>query len=527
MAHAVLAGLPLASGALAILSLPSFDLGFLGWLSLAPLLFALRQRGAIAGAGLGLLFGCLFAAGTFWWLHAIPGVTPFRFVLLMVALGLYYAVFGVLYALASRSIGSWIILGGPVLWVALEYARASLSFVALPWNFLAHSQYRYLPVIQIADLTGAFGISFILLMANQLASQLPDLLMGRSWRWRAHSLTLALTLGATLLYGWRALATSPESSEHVRVALVQANVTARYSMSPREQMAHLGAYDRLSREAAKDKLDLIVWPSSSLPAPISLWTVRMYINDVAHRTGAHLLVGGAGGDKAAPPRRGFHPFSNSEFLISPHGRLEGQYNKVHLTPFTEYVPLGGWITWPGWITTLERSFVAGDGYTLFRVGEARFGAPICWESAFADLFRRFVLNGANFMVSVTNEGAFGLTSGPQQTLAMNVFRAVENRVAIARAATTGVSAFIDSKGAIVSRVRGPDGADLFVPGFLVWNVPLSGRKTVYTLYGDVFAQAMTGAALAILLVVVFTRRRVRAVPRDSETRARSPEVSSP
>ena len=152
----------------------------------------------------------------------------------------------------------------------------------------------------------------------------------------------------------------------------------------------------------------------------------------------------------------------------------------------------------------------GNSYTLFQVSGARFGAPICWESQFPDLFRRFVRDGAQFMVSVTNEGAFGATSGPHQTLAMNVFRAVENRVAIARAATTGVSAFIDSKGKIVARVRDASGKDLFVPGVLVWDVPLSRRTTFYTLYGDVFAQVAGGVALVILLLS-----------------ARSPEVLRP
>jgi apolipoprotein N-acyltransferase len=151
------------------------------------------------------------------------------------------------------------------------------------------------------------------------------------------------------------------------------------------------------------------------------------------------------------------------------------------------------------MTRLEKSFVPGDGYKLFRVSQARFGAPICWENSFPDLFRRFVLGGANFMASVTNESAFGATAGPHQTLAMNAFRAVENRVAIARAATTGVSAFIDSRGRIVSRIKDGRGADLFVAGTLTWDVPLSRERTFYTLHGDVFAQLVAGAALLILL----------------------------
>jgi apolipoprotein N-acyltransferase len=201
------------------------------------------------------------------------------------------------------------------------------------------------------------------------------------------------------------------------------------------------------------------------------------------------------------------PYSNSQFLVSPKGELEGQYNKMRLTPFNEQVPFQGVMKWPRWITTLEKGFVPGDSYTLFQVAKARFGAPICWENNFPDVFRRFVLDGANFMVSVTNESVFGPTSGPHQTLAMVVFRAVENRVAVARSATTGVSAFIDPKGSIVSRVSDDNGEDLFVRGTLAWEVPLSEEKTFYTRHGDVFARAAGVAALCMLLFCLWRARR--------------------
>jgi apolipoprotein N-acyltransferase len=505
MQFAGLAALAIVSGLLATLSLPAFDLGWLAWIGIAPMLFALRQRGLLAGAVLGFLFGCALGAASFFWINVIDDITPMRFALAVAVFGLYYLAFGFLYALANRSIGSWIIVCGPLLWVALEYARGSLWFLAYPWNFLAHSQYQYLPLIQIADLTGAYGVSFVLIMTNQLVSQLPDLRSTVArWRWGPQAIALGVVLAATLLYGWHKLGETP-GSDHLRVAMVQANVIARNGMSRKEQMAHLGAYHRLTRQAAKQKPALIVWPSSSLPAPLAFWTIRMYVSEMAHQAGTHLLVGGAGGDKLAPAREGQLPYSNSEFLISPAGRLEGQYNKIRLTPFTEQVPLQGTVRWPRWLTTLEKSFVPGDGYTLFKVSQARFGAPICWENSFPDLFRRFVLAGANVMVSVTNEYVFGSTSGPYQTLAMNAFRAVENRVAIARAATTGISAFIDSRGRIVSRVADADGKDLFVAGVLVWDVPLATEKSFYTRHGDLFAQA--AAAVALLMVVLGAWRR--------------------
>ena len=125
---------------------------------------------------------------------------------------------------------------------------------------------------------------------------------------------------------------------------------------------------------------------------------------------------------------------------------------------------------------------------------------------FPDLFRRFVKDGANFMVSATNEGFYGPTAGPYQTLAINVFRAVENRVAIARSATTGVSAFINPDGKIVERIQDTNGKDLFVSGFLVRDVPLSNKKTFYTRYGDVFAYVLIGLTLLGVIASIAAHR---------------------
>ena len=513
----LLSALSVLSAALATLSLPSFDVSVLGWIALAPLLYALRQRGPLVGSFLGWLFGAFFGAASFFWINSIPDINPLRFGLLVGAFSVYYLVFGFLYSLASRPLRAWLIVVAPALWVAMEYARGSMSFLAYPWNFLAHSQHGVPAVIQIADVTGAYGVSFLLVMASQLASELPDL-RSASRHWRVAAGAFAVTLGATLLYGWHKL-DEPVASGRVRVAIVQANVAARAKMSPDEQFRHLAAYAELTMEAVKQRPDLVVWPSASLPAPISFWPIRFYVSEVANNAGVPVLVGGAGGDQFAPARDGELPYSNSEVLVSPKGTLVGQYNKVHLTPFTEHVPLQGLVTWPRWMTTLEKSFVAGDRYTLFQVGAGRFGAPICWENSFPDLFRRFVLGGANFMVSVTNESVFGPTSGPQQTLAMNAFRAVENRVAIARAATTGVSAFIDSRGRIVSRVKDAKGADLYVPGVIVWDVPLSQEGTFFTRYGDVFAQAAVLTALAMLFLAAFKARAGRRSARAGPTPA--------
>ena len=491
------------SGLLATVALPAYCQHWLAWIALVPLLYALRRTSVRMAAVLGFAFGAALGGASFFWVLGIADLKARHFALMVVVFSLYYTAFGALYALANRRLGAWLILIAPALWVACEYARGNFFFLAYPWNFLAHSQHENLAVIQIADITGAYGVSFVLVAVNELLSELID--RERVAHWRLPAAVTAVLLGTTLVYGWHALAVDPPFGGKLRVAIVQADVTSRNGMSLPEQMRHLAAYAELTRQAAARKPQLIVWPSSSLPGPLSYWMIGLMVSDIAGRAGAPLLVGGAGGDKFAAAREGERTFSNSEFLMSAAGTMQARYDKVRLTPFNEEVPLEDIVHWPGWLTRVQKGFVRGDAYTVFRVGEARFGSPICWENAFPDVFRRFVAGGANFMVSVTNEAVFGASSGPYQTVAMNVFRAVENRVTVARAATTGVSAFIDARGRILERVVDAAGNDLYVRGLLVRDVALAEGTTFYTRHGDAFAIAVAAAALLAIGVAAWKR----------------------
>lgn len=526
MKKTVLLGLPLVSALGAVFSLTAFESGFLAWFCLLPFLYALRQASVITGAVLGFLFGYVYGYGTFSWLPATEGVSNAQFIFLIVpTFSLFYVAFGLLYSQIRPAIGSWIIIGGPALWVALEYARANFFFLSLPWNFIAHSQYRYLSLIQISDITGMYGISFLIVMVNQFLSQvlvflsrpggcaphaIADAGLGKNWL--VSLIAVIVLISLTLFYGQQNIKLQ-EGDGHIRAALVQANVMAKDNMPPAERSEHLKAYHKLSLEAAEKKPDLIIWPASSLPAEFRSRVVRRTVQRIARESNTYLLVGGAGVEKFKPRKEGQVPYSNSEFLIAPNGRLKKRYNKIHLVPFNEYLPLQGKITWPQWITPLQYSFIRGEEHTLFEVSDAKFGTPICWEGLFSDLFRRFVKAGANFMVNVTNDGFTGRTAAPYQTLAMTVFRAVENRVVVLRASTTGVSCFIGADGDIVERIQDNAGNDIFVSGILVRDVPLYNTKTFYTTHGDIFAVAAIGVVVVSFLFSLYTRWR-----RSSEMR---------
>jgi apolipoprotein N-acyltransferase len=201
---------------------------------------------------------------------------------------------------------------------------------------------------------------------------------------------------------------------------------------------------------------------------------------------------------------------NTALFFSPEGKILGQYLKIHLVPFGEYIPLEGIIDWPHFIVPSEKKLheAPGKEYTLFDLKKAKFGVVICWEHVFPDLFRTFVKNGADFMLNITNEGWFGDTAAPHQMLAISIFRAVENRRAIARAANTGVSCFIDPHGRIASRVQDNQKKDTFVEGYLTGEIPISDHKTFYTEHGEVFTYFCI--AIASLMVAIALARGKRA-----------------
>jgi apolipoprotein N-acyltransferase len=216
-----------------------------------------------------------------------------------------------------------------------------------------------------------------------------------------------------------------------------------------------------------------------------------------------LLVGGD-----QHPRYGTREFRrekrlNNAFLLLPHGGIKQSYSKMHLLPFGEYLPYRDIFPWPSRLTSVtgRTNFLPGTEYTIFDLGEARFAAPICWESLFPEQVRQFVHRGAEFIVNITNEGWFGDTAAPHQFWMMNVFRAVENRVSVVRAANTGVSGFIDPYGRILGKVE-EQGKDSFVAGCLTKTVPLPQASTFYTLYGDVWAYGNLAVTVLFLFVAI-------------------------
>jgi apolipoprotein N-acyltransferase len=303
------------------------------------------------------------------------------------------------------------------------------------------------------------------------------------WRRAGAGLGLAaLLVAGTLTFGaWRLGEGDPPGE--ITVAMMQPAIEQPLKWNPEHTVATLGIYGNLTRAAAHEHPALIVWPETASPTVLRRDPgLLQALTELSTTSGVPLLVGTVDADGA-----GGKELRNTAFLVTERGIVE-RYDKIHLVPFGEYVPLSGVIgfvrDWAEFISELT----PGSRAVVFPGPPAPFGVVICYEGIFPALVRRFVQNGARLLVNMTNDGWFGATSGPFQHLAMYPLRAVEHRTAVVRAANTGISAYIAPSGRIV-RTMG-----LFARGNLIASVPLRTRQTLYTRFGDWLAWLAVGVS---------------------------------
>jgi apolipoprotein N-acyltransferase len=392
------------------------------------------------------------------------------------------------------------ILFAPLLWVSLEYLR-SFFLTGFPWANLGYTQYLNLPFIQMADITGTYGLSFVILLVN---ATLFDVI--RQWPKKAFPVREVVITGIILLgflfYGYVKIRTIDRQTARLpslKVGLAQGNIDQSIKWDESFQRETLRIYERLSLKVAEGKPDLIIWPETA--TPFFFQEAKEYqpiVLDIPARTNAFLLFG----TPAFKIEKGKINHYNSAFLASPSKELIGAYDKIHLVPFGEYVPLSDLLFFLGSLGEGIGNFKSGKRIYNFPLPQSKFGVLICFEIIFPDLCRRFVKEGADFLVTITNDAWFGKTSAPYQHFAIASFRAVENRVFIARAANTGISGFIDPNGRILKQGR------IFTEEAMNGTIRLSKGKTFYTLYGDVFAWLCSALSL-LLLGVAFIQKRTK------------------
>ena len=482
----------LAGAALAVaLAFPPTDWEALVWVALVPLFVTAVSCPLRVAFGWGWLYGTIHFLALLHWLDFtfrtysdIPWPLTWGPTLALAGYcGLYVgAVAGAMSWLARPSIG-WALAASPFLWVGGEWIRGHL-FGGFPWGLLGYSQYLSLPVIQLAELAGVYGVSLVIVAAN--AALAGCLVLSRRAAVKGVVLAAALLIAAVGFGAWRLSAPAPVGE--TRVAIMQPSIEQPLKFVPGHAATTVAIYLNLTRRAGAERPQLIVWPETTLPAPLARDPeMAKTLKSLSAAIGAPLLVGSIDIEGKAPPK-----LRNSAFLLTERG-IVGRYDKIRLVPFGEFVPLSGLIgfvrSWAQFIAELE----PGSRASVFSGPPAPFAVVICYEGIFPELVREFVKGGARLIVNMTNDAWFGRTAGPWQHLAMYPFRAIEHRVAVVRAANTGVSAFIAPSGHIGRHTA------LFERTVITELVPLRTVETIYSRFGDwlaYLALGVSGGALA-------------------------------
>jgi len=476
------------------LSFPDFNLAPLSWVSLIPLMIVIHKRTPAQSFLLGWISGSLGYLGILYWVNIVMTTyghlpLPVSFTLhlfLSLYLGLYVGVSMWLVRRADqRDISPALSL--PLVWVAGEYVR-SFALTGFPWAMLGYSQFRILPVIQIADITGVYGVSFLIVMTNAVGFLIiRGVLSGGHDRYPLKSASiLALLLFLTVLYGLERLDDIDEGSV-MRVVLVQGNIPQDVKWDPDFKEATVRVYERLTTEGVVHGTDLVVWPESALP---TFYQDDGVYGDRLRRLCRDLETSLLFGSPAYERKGGKNRFLNSAFLINEKGEDIGRSDKVHLVPFGEYVPLAPLFPFIQKLVVGIGDFVPGTEIRPLHHPRGDVGVLVCFEGIFPEIARSQVVAGARLLVNITNDAWFGRSSAPLQHLSMTVFRAIETRTPVARAANTGITAFITSKGEV------EQATPLFTEAAIRSDMRLgSGVRTIYTKTGDALAKL-------VLLVVI-------------------------
>ncbi len=480
------------TGLLLAMAFPRTGLDALAWVCLVPLLWVLhRSSGPSRAAFVAWVCGVVFFAVDVRWIsqtlsthgHFSWFVAAVLFLLLVSFLALYFAAFGYFFvAFAAKGWGSAVF--APFLWVALEFLRTHL-LTGFPWDLLGYSQAGRLSVMQVADITGVYGVSWLVVLVNVALWEVVECLAART-RPRLIIPSCALVSVAIVLgYGHMRLGTYPaaqDASHTPKIAVLQGNIPQDEKWKPEARQTTFQRYEQLAQQARRQGAQLLVWPETSVPVLFgSPDPDQMRPREISLKLGLPMVIGAP----SILPVDGRPRYYNSAFLVDGLS-LQSEYHKIHLVPFGEYTPLTWLVGWSrGLIATRHANYSSGDRVTVMQAGDLpRFSVQICYEAIFPELARQALQNGAQMLINITNDGWFGDSAAPYQHLNMARVRAVENRVWLIRAANTGISAFIDPAGRITRVVA------LNTQGFLVAGVPYEGPVGgLYSRCGDLFAWA--------------------------------------
>ena len=492
--------LAIFSGLALTASFTPLQLDWIAWFALVPLLKSLKDESFSHAFSLGFIAGLTHYLTLLYWI--IPTLQNYGYlhfsvsasvlIIFCLYLALYMALFSYLIHRIKNSCFLYVLI--PSLWVSLELIRAN-ALTGFPWCLIGHTQFSRLSLIQVADLVGVYGISFLIIFSNALIYRLffaRTSFIKRRLGWE--SLVFTALLLFTLVYGQYRLEEDPDAStakKTVKVSVIQGNIDQSVKWEPAFQEETIHIYERLTRSTSSFKPDITVWPETAVPfffqedQPFS-----DQILEIASETSQTLIFGSPAYQRGQDGRKYF----NRVYLLSGSGKKTEYYDKHHLVPFGEYVPLKRILPFIHRLVQAAGDFAPGKELKPLGPPHLSSGILICYEVIFPELARTQTREGAELLVNLTNDAWYGKTSAPYQHLSIAVFRAVENRRPLIRAANTGFSALIDSKGKIIER------SGLFTEQVLSREIELPPSSMgVYTRYGDLFPFAL----LVICLIKFF------------------------
>lgn len=397
-----------------------------------------------------------------------------------------------------------VVLGLAGIWVLNEWTRTWL-LGGFPWLPLSASQWERVSILQIAPYTGAYGISFVLVMMNigfaAYANRLfRENVKGLNKRSQEFFLALFLLLTCVSLQVTEALNRRQQSEKLGRFALVQPYIPQTVKWDEKEIPMILGVLRKTTLEAARMRPDLMLWPEASTPLAVRGHAqMKNFVEDLVRESKVPLLLGSIAFEHPGQPdEEGY----NGVFLATPDaGLAQSYYAKRKLVPFGEFVPFRPILGWIGKFVPIGGDFGRGDNASPLLVpvgGKPTIVGPlICYEDIYPQLARSSVLSGATVMTVVTNNGWFGEGGAAYQHAAHSVLRAVEMRRPVIRCGNGGWSGWIDEFGVVRDVVKNKADS-IYFRGAKVVEVQQDRRwvtqMTMYARYGDWFVLLCAGLA---------------------------------
>lgn len=472
----------LFSSILLVLSFPPFDISVLAWISFIPFFYAAKKIGFRPVFITSYILGLFFFGSLLYWLNY---VTIFGYLILVMYLGIYFGIFGLCSKFIIDRAENLALFLIPAVWVVLEFLRTKL-FTGFGWCLLGYSQYKFLELVQISNVFGVWVVSFLIMMVNVF---LFLVLFADRKNAPKKFLIVALILVSVILYGvWNIKDIKSKECGLLEVGFVQGNIPQEEKWFGGNEDEIVDKYLGLSNRLLKRSPipHLVIWPETALPDVVNNYeqTRILKIRNFAKDNGVWLLTGAITSEFSGKTKL----YYNSAVLFNDEGNAVGRYDKMHLVPFGEYMPLNIKRSLPFlrfWSSIIGDS-KKGSQYTVLRVDDFKIGVLICFEDVFGYMAREFSNLGADFFVNITNDAWFGKSSAPMQHLQHSVFRAIENSKYLVRVANTGISCVIEPSGNVKNIISDSRGKNIFVDGFGKCEIRKVPKNTLFSRFGDFF-----------------------------------------